>query len=256
MTYLGRRVPVSRPRPRLPSHVRVRVHALLFALDPERARARGTHEGQLITYIRRPSDAPRNILEVDRSHVASMPKTPQCRSFAHGDGTENPAMPIVRTGFVDVKITQPCFNLPATFRLGILCKGQLGQLGAFALRRGFPRTHRFAQARAVFAVASFRCAEVFDPSGCVTLFRLSESIEEDFDARWEHWLDNAAAWMPFFEQSGAELRIGFASNSLTSGGLTFGGIQAQRNVALRRDAGRTAQRSEDHRASVGKYTPI
>lgn len=42
-------------------------------------------------------------------------------------------------------------------------KGQLGRMGAFALRRGFPRTYRFAQARAVFAVASARCAEVFDP---------------------------------------------------------------------------------------------
>ena len=33
-------------------------------------------------------------------------------------------------------------------------KGQLGRLGAAALRRGFPRTHRFAQARAVFAEVS------------------------------------------------------------------------------------------------------
>lgn len=33
-------------------------------------------------------------------------------------------------------------------------KGQRGRLGAAALRRGFPRTHRFAQARSVFAVAA------------------------------------------------------------------------------------------------------
>jgi len=76
--------------------------------------------------------------------------------------------------------------------------GQLGRLGALALRRGFPRTHRFAQARAVFAVAAHRCAEVFDPPGCVTLWRLPEAIEEEFDARWESWVDNAAAWEPFF----------------------------------------------------------
>ena len=44
-------------------------------------------------------------------------------------------------------------------------KGQLGRLGAAALRRGFPRTHHFAQARSVFAVAAHRCAEVFDPPG-------------------------------------------------------------------------------------------
>jgi hypothetical protein len=79
-------------------------------------------------------------------------------------------------------------------------KGQLGKLGAVALRRGFPRTHRFAQARSVFAVAAHRCAEVLDPPGCVTFWRLPEATEEEFDARWEHWLDNAAEWAPFFEK--------------------------------------------------------
>jgi hypothetical protein len=79
-------------------------------------------------------------------------------------------------------------------------KGQLGKLGAVALRRGFPRTHRFAQARSVFAVASHRCTEVFQPPGCVTLWRLPEATEEEFDARWEHWLDNAGEWTPFFEK--------------------------------------------------------
>nr|AGC72571.1 hypothetical protein [uncultured bacterium A1Q1_fos_1870] len=79
-------------------------------------------------------------------------------------------------------------------------KGQLGRLGAATLRRGLPRTHRFAQARSVFAVAAHRCAEVFDPPGCVTLWRLPEVIEEAFDARWEHWLDHAHEWTGFFEQ--------------------------------------------------------
>lgn len=79
-------------------------------------------------------------------------------------------------------------------------KGQLGRLGTAALRRGFPRTHYFAQARSVFAVAAHRCVEVFDPPGCVTLWRLSENIEEEFDARWEHWLDNAQDWAPLFEK--------------------------------------------------------
>jgi len=79
-------------------------------------------------------------------------------------------------------------------------KGQLGKLGAAALRRGFPRTHYFAQARSVFAVAAHRCAEVFEPPGCVTLWRLPEATEEEFDARWEQWLDNAAEWTPFFER--------------------------------------------------------
>lgn len=79
-------------------------------------------------------------------------------------------------------------------------KGQLGRMGASVLRRGFPRTHRFAQARAVFAVAAHRCSEVFQPPGCVTLWQLPEVIEEEFDARWEPWLDQASDWTPFFEQ--------------------------------------------------------
>lgn len=79
-------------------------------------------------------------------------------------------------------------------------KGQLGHLGAIALRRGMPRTHRFAQARCVFAVAAHRCAEVFDPPDCVTLWSLPEAVEEEFNSRWEHWLDNAADWSPFFEK--------------------------------------------------------
>jgi hypothetical protein len=77
-------------------------------------------------------------------------------------------------------------------------RGQLGKLGAATLRRGFPRTHHFAQARAVFAVAAHRCSEVFDPPESVTLWRLPEAIEEEFDARWEVWLDNASDWAEFF----------------------------------------------------------
>jgi hypothetical protein len=79
-------------------------------------------------------------------------------------------------------------------------KGQLGRVGEVALRRGFPRTHRFARARSVFEVAAHRCREVFDPPACVTLWRLTEAVEEEFDARWEHWLDNAGDWVAFFEQ--------------------------------------------------------
>lgn len=79
-------------------------------------------------------------------------------------------------------------------------KGQLGRLGSAALRRGFPRTHHFAQARSVFAVAAHRCSEVFEPPGSVTLWRLPEAIEEEFDTRWEHWLDHASEWEPFFQK--------------------------------------------------------
>lgn len=78
-------------------------------------------------------------------------------------------------------------------------RGQLGRYGA-ALRRGFPRTHYFAQARSVFAVAAHRCEELFTPQGCATLWRLPEGIEDAFDAQWERWLDHAADWSAFFEQ--------------------------------------------------------
>lgn len=79
-------------------------------------------------------------------------------------------------------------------------KGQLGSLGAAALRRGFPRTHHFAQARSVFAVAAHRCAEVFNPPASATLWHLPDDIEEEFDARWEQWLDTSNEWAPFFER--------------------------------------------------------
>jgi hypothetical protein len=77
-------------------------------------------------------------------------------------------------------------------------QGQLGALGSSVLSRGFPRTHHFAQARSVFAVAAHRCAELFDPPQCVTLWRLPEELEEQFDTRWEQWLDHEADWRPFF----------------------------------------------------------
>jgi hypothetical protein len=79
-------------------------------------------------------------------------------------------------------------------------KGQLGPLGTTTLRRGFPRTHRFAQARSVFSVAAHRCQDLFNPPDCVTLWTLPTAIEDELDLRWEGWLDDAAAWSPFFER--------------------------------------------------------
>jgi hypothetical protein len=76
-------------------------------------------------------------------------------------------------------------------------RGQLGRLGTAAIRRGFPRTHYFAQARSVCAVAAHRCREVFDPPESVTLWRLTEQLEEEFEANREHWLDRAGEWQPF-----------------------------------------------------------
>ena len=76
--------------------------------------------------------------------------------------------------------------------------GQLGRYGDAAVRRGLPRTHYFAQARSVAAVAAHRCDEVFSLANTVTLWRLPASVEERYEARWEHWLDNAADWTAFF----------------------------------------------------------
>jgi len=78
-------------------------------------------------------------------------------------------------------------------------RGQLGQLGAAAIRRGFPRTHYFAQARSVFAVAAHRCREVFDPPNSVTLWQLPEAVEDEFESLWARWLDQAEEWEPVFK---------------------------------------------------------
>jgi hypothetical protein len=78
-------------------------------------------------------------------------------------------------------------------------RGQLGRFGSVTLRRGFPRTYHFAQAHSVFAVAAHRCREIFDLPESVTLWQLPESIESEFDTRWEFWLDHASEWTPFFE---------------------------------------------------------
>jgi hypothetical protein len=79
-------------------------------------------------------------------------------------------------------------------------QGQLGKLGAAAVRRGLPRTHHFAQARSVFSVAEARCREVFFPPRCVNLFHLPEQLEEAFESRWESWLDDAPRWHDFFDK--------------------------------------------------------
>ncbi len=79
-------------------------------------------------------------------------------------------------------------------------KGQLGRMGGLAVRRGLPRTHRFAQARSVFAVAAHRCAEVFDPPRSATLWSLPGEVEEELEERWEHWLDHVDLWSELFGQ--------------------------------------------------------
>jgi hypothetical protein len=79
-------------------------------------------------------------------------------------------------------------------------RGQLGPLGTAAIRRGFPRTHYFAQARSVCAVAAHRCREIFNPPDSVTLWQLPERIEGEFETKWEQWLDGANEWQSFFHR--------------------------------------------------------
>lgn len=83
--------------------------------------------------------------------------------------------------------------------------GQLGALGATVLARNFPRSHRFAAARSVFAVARARCSDLFDPPRSMTLWSLPAEVEDQFDSKWEAWIDERLAWEPFFQQV-AELK--------------------------------------------------
>jgi hypothetical protein len=91
------------------------------------------------------------------------------------------------------------------FDKSVLACGESGTGGSSSgnlrlmLKRGFPSTHYFAQARVVFAVAQHRCAELFDPPGCMTLWHLPPELEDQFEERWQTWLDDAEQWTPFFE---------------------------------------------------------
>lgn len=78
-------------------------------------------------------------------------------------------------------------------------RGMLGRYGEMAVQRGLPRTHRFARARVVFAVARARCEELFDPPGSVTLWKLPADIEDQFDEHWHHWLAASDYWAPVFD---------------------------------------------------------
>jgi len=79
-------------------------------------------------------------------------------------------------------------------------KGILGRHGSLALKRGFPATHYFAQARIAFAVARSRCHELFDPPGCMTLWTLPAEVEDQFEEHWQDWLDQGEQWAPFFDK--------------------------------------------------------
>lgn len=77
--------------------------------------------------------------------------------------------------------------------------GLLGPKGALLMSRGFPRTHIFAQAGVVLAVARSRCEEVFQHPGATTLWSLPAEIEDQFESRWGRWLDEINTWGEFFK---------------------------------------------------------
>lgn len=79
-------------------------------------------------------------------------------------------------------------------------RGILGRHGSLVLKRGFPSTQDFAQARIAFAVARSRCHELFDPPGCMTLWSLPAEVEDQFEEHWQDWLDQSDQWAPFFDQ--------------------------------------------------------
>lgn len=95
---------------------------------------------------------------------------------------------------------------------------QLGPSGASVLKRGFPRTHHFAQARSVMAVASHRCDQLLGQTDAITLWRLPEAVEDRFEALWETWLDRHATWQPYFEAVAA-IRSGDVIAATTGLGL-------------------------------------
>ena len=112
-------------------------------------------------------------------------------------------------------------------------QGQLGALGSSVLQRGFPRTHHFAQARSVFAVAAHRCQQIYDPPNSVTLWNLPAEVEDEFELRWEQWLDDAEEWAPFFKQiedCGEDLAFELQRLELVTGD------QVERADSLRRSA--------------------
>jgi hypothetical protein len=79
-------------------------------------------------------------------------------------------------------------------------KGMLSRLGESAVGRGLPKTHLFARARAVFAVAGQRCDEIFNPPDSYTLWRLPAETEDELEDTWARCLEQPTEWANFLEQ--------------------------------------------------------
>ena len=119
-------------------------------------------------------------------------------------------------------------------------QGILGRYGVLALNRGFPKTHRFAQAKVAFSVATHRCQEIYDPPNAYTLWNLPPDIEDQFQEKWQDWLENVEQWEEFFKGiediSGKELLGLISERDLISQ------VQIENTKKLRRSAeGRSVQ---------------
>jgi len=127
-------------------------------------------------------------------------------------------------------------------------RGLLGRLGGLALERGFPKTHWFSQARAVFAVATARCNEVFAPPGCMTLWHLPANLEEQFELCWPLWIDESEAWGDFFAKIESLQSLDLLSVLVHLGLVTPVGVEQAKR--LRRGAdGRAVPLTGVHRPS-------
>jgi len=115
----------------------------------------------------------------------------------------------------------------------------LGQKGGAAVSRGMPKSHSFARARAVFAVARERCREIYSPKDGITLWDLPPDAESAFEDRWSTWLDDPA---PFAESFSTIAAITAESDLLSilssHGGISNGDIETARKL----------KRASEHRA--------
>jgi hypothetical protein len=129
-------------------------------------------------------------------------------------------------------------------------QGMLGRYGEMAVQRGLPRTHRFARARVVFEVARLRCAELFDPPGGVTLWKLPAGIEDQFDEHWHGWLAASEQWEPVFDELAASQEESLLSE--LSARELISSAEIETVEATRRSAeGRALQLPDEHHLSDG-----
>ena len=81
-------------------------------------------------------------------------------------------------------------------------------------------------------------AQIFDPPGSVTLWRLTDALEERLDVLWEGWLDDASSWRPFFE------RVAGVRSTDVPVSLKEFGLVTDEEIA----AGRSLKKSADGRS--------